>query len=481
MGDHMNRIAIALLAASSLGFNLTTAASAADLPVYKAPPVVAMPVDDWSGFYVGIQGGYGFGRARQSDPYFDTGWFNANGGLVGITWGTNWQTGNTVIGVEGDVAWANLKGSTTGPYGSCGGAPANCTAELQWFGTSRLRLGYAFGNIMPYVTGGGAWGTVKGEEGDRLYNGAVGSGSTTRYGWTAGAGVEAKFGSHWSAKIEYLYVDLGKGRVFTDFLGGGRAISQDVDFTTQILRVGLNYKLGDEFAGYSFLPFFKTTPVNGPYAQWGGFYLGGTLGAGFGTAKQSDPDFNSGNFSAVGMVGGATAGYNWQWGQTVVGLEADASYSGIEGEGSGPAGDTCWGVPATCKVELNWFGTARARLGYAFSRHLLFVSGGAAFGSLKGSEGDIIVPTIDGSRDGAGSGTKTRFGWTVGAGLETKINDHWSTKFEYLYVDLGKSNVFSDTSIYGILPQDVSFKTHIFRTGINYSFSTGGGPVPAAY
>jgi len=478
----MHRIALALLAASSLGLGLTHNASAADLaPIYKAPPPVAAPADLWSGFYVGVQGGYGFGRAEQSDPYFNTGWFNANGGLVGVTWGTNWQTGNTVIGVEGDVAWANLKGSTTGPFGSCGGAPPDCTAELQWFGTSRLRLGYAFGNWLAYVTGGGAWGTVKGQEGDFSSNGAIGNGSKTRYGWTAGAGVEARINANWSAKVEYLYVDLGKGRVFTDYLGGGYFVGEDVAFKAQVVRVGLNYKFGDDFAGYSFLPFFKSAPLNGPYAQWAGFYIGGTLGAGFGTAQQSDNFFNSGNYSAFGMVGGGTAGYSWQWGQTVLGLEGDLSYSGIEGEGSGPAGDTCWGIPWTCKVELTWFGTARARLGYAWSRHLLYVTGGAAFGSLKGSEGDIIAPTIDGSRDGAGSGSKTRVGWTVGAGVETMINDRWSTKFEYLYVDLGNANVFNDVSIYGNLPQDVSFKTHIFRTGINYSFSTGGGPVPAAY
>jgi outer membrane immunogenic protein len=157
------------------------------------------------------------------------------------------------------------------------------------------------------------------------------------------------------------------------------------------------------------------------------------------------------------------------------------SYSGIEGEGSGPAGDTCWGIPWTCKVELTWFGTARARLGYAWSRHLLYVTGGAAFGSLKGTEGDFIAPGFGGSRDGAGSGSKTRFGWTIGGGVETRINDRWSTKFEYLYVDLGKGNVFNDVSIFGNLPQDVAFTTHVFRTGINYSFSTGGSPVPASY
>jgi len=479
----MHRIALALLAASSLGLALTHSAFAADLaPIYKAPPPVVAPTDIWSGFYVGIQAGYGFGRAEQSDAYFNTGWFNANGGLVGVTWGTNWQTGNTVIGVEGDIAWAHLKGSTTGPAGSCGGAPAKCSVELQWFGTSRLRLGYAFGNWLAYVTGGGAWGTVKGEEGDFYFNGAVGSGSKTRYGWTAGGGVEARISSSWSAKVEYLYVDLGKGYVFTDFLGLGYPAGRDVSFKSHIIRAGLNYKIGDELSGFSFLPFFNTVPLNAPYAQWTGFYVGGTLGAGFGTAQNSDVLFNSGSYSAVGMVGGGTAGYNWQWGQTVLGVEADVSYASVKGQTGGQPGNECWGIPGTCEVEMTWFGTARARLGYAWSRHLFFVSGGAAYGSLKGYEGDFIAPPFPGPRDGMGSGSKGYFGWTVGAGVETKLNDRWSTKFEYLYVDLGSSNLFNTTSVsYGVVPSDVSFKTHIFRTGINYSFSTGGAPVPASY
>ena len=95
---------------------------------------------------------------------------------------------------------------------------------------------------MPYATAGLAFGEVNGSEGDIPANGAAGSGSTYRVGWAAGAGVEDQFMPHWSAKLEYLHVDLGNGPVFTDNLGGGSTAAQNVGFHTNILRGGINYK-----------------------------------------------------------------------------------------------------------------------------------------------------------------------------------------------------------------------------------------------
>jgi outer membrane immunogenic protein len=191
--------------------------SAADLPrpVYKGPAFVA-PVFTWTGFYVGVNGGYGFGTSNW-DPGPS---FNANGGLVGGTLGYNLQTGSYVWGVEGDIAWSGMKGDSGG-----------VETKVPWFGTVRGRIGYAFDRFLPYITGGAAIAQVKMDSG-------AGTDDETRVGWTIGAGVEWAFLPSWSAKLEYLYADLGKATCDAGSCGA----AADVSFKTSIVRAGLNYR-----------------------------------------------------------------------------------------------------------------------------------------------------------------------------------------------------------------------------------------------
>jgi len=200
------------------------------------------PVPNWAGPYVGVEGGYGWGSSRHTDTGgFDSGSFSTQGGLAGGTLGYNWQNGPWVFGAEGDISWADISGATAGG-GACGGAVPNCGTRLSDLGTMRGRIGYSLGPIMPYATAGLAVGNVHGGEGDNSGIGASGVGSTYRVGWTAGAGVEDQFSPRWSAKLEYLHVDLGNGPVFTDDLGGGASAAERVRFDADILRGGLNYK-----------------------------------------------------------------------------------------------------------------------------------------------------------------------------------------------------------------------------------------------
>jgi outer membrane immunogenic protein len=241
-----------LLACLSLVALMAGPAVAADLgapravaPYYKGP---APFLDIWSGFYIGIEGGGGFGRARQSDPLpFDSGSFDVSGGLVGGTIGYNYLFyNNLVFGVEGDGSWASIRGSTPGTnpiFGTCGGGPPACHADLQALGTLRARFGVAFDRVMPYVTGGFAAGSLHGNEGDVFANGAVGSGTTTVTGWTIGGGIEMKFTPNWSGKVEYLHVDLGNSVIFTDFIAPGVILANEsTRFTAEIVRVGVNYR-----------------------------------------------------------------------------------------------------------------------------------------------------------------------------------------------------------------------------------------------
>src|SRR5262249_20402438 len=145
---------------------LVGTANAADLPrqVYtKAPPMMA-PYYNWTGFYVGINGGGGWGTANWNS----TGDFDVSGGVVGGTVGYNWQFGTGVVGPEGDIAWADISGTTA--TGCVGGG---CSTKNTWLGTARGRVGYAFDRIMPYVTGGAAFGDV-----EATHPGATGMTST---------------------------------------------------------------------------------------------------------------------------------------------------------------------------------------------------------------------------------------------------------------------------------------------------------------
>jgi outer membrane immunogenic protein len=225
--------AAVVAAAPALAADLPPAA--APVPYYKAPPPPPMPT--WEGFYMGVEGGGGWGHAEQSDPTFNSGRFNVSGGLVGGTVGYNWQFNNVVLGLEGDGSWADINGSTGG-FGACGGGGGTCSAKLDALGTVRGRLGYAIGNVLPYVTGGLAVADLHGAENGST---AFGSGSSTVTGWTAGGGLEWMVVPHWSIKAEYLYTDLGNHSIFTDtFLPTGSASEHD-RFNANIFRGGINY------------------------------------------------------------------------------------------------------------------------------------------------------------------------------------------------------------------------------------------------
>jgi outer membrane immunogenic protein len=226
----MKRVFLAGVAALA-AVTTMTAANAADLPrrhamPTKAPAYVA-PVYNWTGFYAGINGGYGFGSSQWSAAT-GASTFDTSGGLVGGTVGYNYQVGPWVFGLEGDVDWSDMKGSTTAVPCTTG----SCETRNSWFATARGRLGYAIGRVLPYVTAGGAFGDIKatpaGLAGER----------DSKAGWTAGAGVEVALTGPWSAKVEYLYADLGD----TTCAAGNCALPTTVDLTANMVRAGINYR-----------------------------------------------------------------------------------------------------------------------------------------------------------------------------------------------------------------------------------------------
>jgi outer membrane immunogenic protein len=212
-------------------------AQAADIPrpIYKGiRPVIAYY--NWTGFYLGINGGYGWGTSTWDLLPATT--IKPNGGLVGGTLGYNYQVGSWVLGIEGDIDWSGVKGDV-----SCVAA-VTCTTENPWLGTIRGRVGYAFDRWLPYITGGGAYGNIKASASVPIAGAAL-SASKSNFGWTVGAGLEYAFLGNWSAKIEYLYVDLGS----VD--DGVPPVVNTVTFKENIVRAGLNYKFsGPIFSRY---------------------------------------------------------------------------------------------------------------------------------------------------------------------------------------------------------------------------------------
>jgi outer membrane immunogenic protein len=200
---------------------------AADLPQPAPPPLapvayipVVAPVYNWGGIYYGINGGYGFGKSDWTTPFASTGNFNTSGFAVGATVGANYQVDAFVFGVEGDIDWMGIQGTS----GIC--TPA-CETKSTWLSTFRGRAGYASDRVLFYATGGGAFGNIQaGASGSTLTN-------TNKAGWTAGGGVEAAFADHWTARVEYLFVDFQNATPFA---------STTVKLDENLIRFGIDYK-----------------------------------------------------------------------------------------------------------------------------------------------------------------------------------------------------------------------------------------------
>jgi outer membrane immunogenic protein len=206
---------------------LPIAAQAADLPrpQYKAPEYVA-PAFSWTGFYVGLNTGYGWGNTDWTRP---AGSFQAapKGWMAGGTIGYNYQWSAFVLGIEGDIDYMQLKGTVDSAI--CTG----CTFKDTWLGTLRARGGYSFDRWLPYLTGGAAYGNA-------YVSGPGGSATGTKQGWTAGAGVEYAFSGPWTAKLEYLYVDLGSTTCAQAACGFATDVSVKPKFN--LVRLGVNYR-----------------------------------------------------------------------------------------------------------------------------------------------------------------------------------------------------------------------------------------------
>ena len=267
----MRHRVLAVLIGGLAAFASAQIASAADLPrkapVFTPPPPA--PLFGWTGFYVGVNGGYAWGRSDVSTTVGSAGTYfvpddvtqiaaagaatlRPDGGTGGIQAGYNWQGGNFVLGVEADFNALALKASRsiTVEYLSALGTffTINQSIETRWLFTARPRIGWAMDNWLLYVTGGLAvtelkyGGTFTDTFAAAFQNGSI---SKTKAGWVIGGGVEYGLTRNWSVKAEYLYVDFGgvsSTGVVSETGGGSDALNHSANLTASIARAGINYR-----------------------------------------------------------------------------------------------------------------------------------------------------------------------------------------------------------------------------------------------
>jgi outer membrane immunogenic protein len=479
----MKKLVFSIAAIALVG----TPAFAADMAV-KAPPAPAPLAAPWSwtGFYGGVNAGGSIGRNTtnttntiepdglpESFTVSPAGF--AGGGQVGY----NWQfSPNWLFGVEGDVQGLDQKETAT-----TGSSFLVTTQQQDWFATARARFGYTNDDWLWYVTGGGAWGNIKQSFAvlpNAFFTGAPPgsvSSSTTNGGWTVGGGVETHLWGNWTAKAEYLYLDLGS--ISGSFVTDVALFNINTHVHDNIVRVGLNYKWGAEnaYAAYAVPPASAAASQRGPVYKaplapaaalwsWTGFYVGVNAGGSIGR-NTTNNSFDgkvpeSFTVSPAGFAGGGQVGYNWQFSPNwLFGVEGD-----VQGLDQKETATTEFDGFLTTQQQ-DWFATARARFGYTNGDWLWYVTGGGAWGNIKQTFSRINNPAVTGSV----SSSTTNGGGTVGGGVETHLWGNWTAKAEYLYLDLGSiSGSFFDSDR-DFLTINTHVHDHIVRAGINYKFN----------
>ena len=203
--------------------SVVSSSQAADLLINPSVTAPVASADDWTGFYAGVHSGFMWADMNYGSDEED-GWL-PEGVFVGGQLGANWQSGQLVLGVEGDLTYGGMVKSGYYQDGALFAGDDYYVASIDWSGTLRGRVGYDIGGTMPYLTAGLAAAKVHIDEPGFEADG-------THFGWVAGLGVETKLDENWSLKGEYLYSSLGE----TDYY------DQSSDLSMHSVRVGLNYR-----------------------------------------------------------------------------------------------------------------------------------------------------------------------------------------------------------------------------------------------
>jgi len=461
-------------------------AGAADLPMkmpVKATPFAGCGPARFSGFYVGGNAGAvaytgirqdqdGFLAGAQTTDYTHT----KLGLTAGVQAGWDWQSCNTVFGVVADWNWADTDSTFRVAPTDPAVADVSLGGQIKWFSTIRGRAGLAVDDMLFYVTGGLAVADID-IASNRILNAAPPvsfSVDHTRLGLAVGAGAEYAIAPHWSVNAEVLYLQFAKqsDTIATPPLPGTSFAFESQD-KAWVTRIGLNYRWNDTG------PAAAPVPYAGGGGRFGGFYVGGNLGAVSYTALRGDQDafFNRGDFSTTktGATGGVQIGWDWQHGAKLFGVVADFNWADTEA--------FIQHFPHLANREftsstLKWFGTVRGRAGLTLDDVLIYVTGGVAYARID----TTFLRQFAGFPEEGSSFSDTRWGFVGGVGTEFALGGGWSMTSELLYMQFNKDNVTFRSQV---VPFDFSFENTdsawVSRLGLNYRWNGGAAaPPPAA-
>ena len=442
------------VAISAIYFLVATPASATDNPAKASP---------WTGFYGGVN--FGLGGNKFYFPGEDPSEHSASGYMGGVQLGYMHHFGNDILlGAETDFQFSNLSASYSRNDNRNDFEWDFRNAGNNFFGTVRGRVGYAWGRLAPYFTGGLAYGKMyyMDEEGGDIENETAfeatqtSRGSHMRLGYTLGGGIEYAINDRWRLKTEYLFFNFGDFRFF-DFENTPGPLKTQF----HVLRLGVNYVFCHDSLSSCGVTNAGAPLSSASGVEWSGLHFGINGGVASQALQLVYEEAGEGTRYAKGFgaLGGLEGGFDLQLPgqQLVVGLAADYQWATlqafrnrIENEGSND-----W------NISVEGYGTVRGRLGYALGDLLPFVTGGFSYGTVVFRQRDPSDKVSQATRT-----SSSLFGYTVGAGVEYAVTKHWSVKSDYQYVDLGKFRAPEvDLDAYGTR---VSFSQ--VRLGVHYRF-----------
>lgn len=198
---------------------------------------IAVPVTNWTGFYIGGHGGFAWSDVDWQYSNSNTANQSGDGGFGGVQAGYNWQLPNgVVLGLEADASWGNIEGST-----DCPNTLFRCEHQIDMLASIRARLGYSFGRTLGYVTGGLGYAAIDYAAVTKATGVKFGTGlSSDEWGWTLGAGIEHMITPNWTVKLEYLHYGFDGDHAKLGTLSG--LYTADVETSIDTIKLGVNYK-----------------------------------------------------------------------------------------------------------------------------------------------------------------------------------------------------------------------------------------------
>jgi outer membrane immunogenic protein len=527
-----------------------TPVRAADMAVKAPPPATVPTAYDWTGLYIGAHAGGGWQNTSFADPgalsvlnncCLFVGATNgpgvasgtsSGGFLGGVQAGWMYQIGRLVAGADFDFSGTGLNGGSSDTFNS-GGVGEAFSIKTDWTATATATLGIAHDRWMIYGKAGAAFADESYNLGIAAAGFSFVSGGDRQIvsGWTTGIGVKWALTDSWFVNAEYDFLDFGthaahvSGGLSATPAGAFGMTSNAGSFeplfnqTVSEIKVGLNYKYLPPGLGSGsdlFLSADRSPPQRN--YDWTGLYVGGHVGGGWQSANIADPSAYSilsncclvlgdnNNPSAIaagtsaGFLGGAQAGWMYQVGRLVTGIDVDFTGTKLDSSGTSVISPGGAGFFANDSYSLrtNWTATSTADIGIADGRWLVYTKAGVAFAddtfgvSINGAGSQFVAPI---PFTFSGSSNQVVPGWTAGLGVKWALSSDWFVNAEYDLLDFGTqtahvSGAFSATPASppigpGIPPvgPGATFNPMFSQTisevkiGLNYKPSGNSGPL----